>query len=82
MSDEISSMALSRDGTLLACGNVRGSLMIWDWESGALRLSIPEAHGDSIKMIVFSSDNGQVVTCGLDNRLRYVSLPLGAIVLI
>ncbi|KLO06419.1 hypothetical protein SCHPADRAFT_690865 [Schizopora paradoxa] len=52
-------MAVSPDGKFIASGGGKGALSIWDSETGARKLNLTGAHGESV---AFSPDGSRIVT--------------------
>lgn len=68
--DDIVSLAVTRDRTLLATGQVgeKPLVCIWDLASGALKNKFSLGRGmRACKSLVWSSDNKRVIACALDN---------------
>lgn len=68
--DDIVSLAVTRDRTLLATGQVgeKPLVCIWDLASGALKTKFSLGRGmRACKSLVWSSDNKRVIACALDN---------------
>ncbi|MEM9326299.1 MAG: caspase family protein [Bacteroidota bacterium] len=61
--------ALTKDGQWLATGGGDGRLMVWDAQSGALRLNI-EAHRQPIFEVKWSNDESMLVTGSWDGTAK------------
>jgi len=75
--DQVTTVALSRDGKLLASGALSGELILWDVASGALLKRI-EAHTAGIYGLSFSPDGTMLATSSADERLRLWKVPAGS----
>ncbi|WFD32921.1 Pre-rRNA-processing protein ipi3 [Malassezia sp. CBS 17886] len=71
---KMSCVALSPEGTFLACGSPDGRLFVWDMRSGALLASL-EAHYRAVSAVRWTSDSAAVVTGSADARICVWSLP-------
>ncbi|VUC30441.1 unnamed protein product [Clonostachys rosea] len=65
----ISSIALNPQGSLVAAGDLQGSIHLRDLERGQLLHKL-HGHTDSVYAIVFSIDGRKLASTGLDNSLR------------
>jgi WD40 repeat protein len=60
---------MSPDGTVLAAGNVDGTISLWDIASGQSRATLP-AGKEMILAIAFSGDGSLLASAGGDSRIR------------
>lgn len=60
-------LALSPDGTLLACGDNRGFVKVWSTANGALQHEV-KAHPGGVQCVTFSPDGRRLFSCGSDKR--------------
>ena len=66
---QVSSVAVSPDGGLVAGVDWKGGLAIWEpWTQAALKTA--EAHEDRAQGVCFLDDGRRLVTCGWDRRVR------------
>jgi WD40 repeat protein len=70
------SIALSRDGQLLAAGAVDGSLRLWDSQTGKLLQTLP-GHRDEVLSVAFSPDAKSLLTGSRDGDGRLWKLSDG-----
>lgn len=63
----IISVAVSQDGRLLATGDARGEIRVWDSSDGEMLFAI-KAHSDWVRSVVFGSDNHTLYSSS-DDRL-------------
>jgi WD40 repeat protein len=69
------SMALSRDGRLVAVGRLDASLALWDAASGRWRRLA--GHGSAILCLAFSPDGRTLATGGSDGTVKVWDVPTG-----
>ena len=67
--EEYTQLAVSPDGSTLACGNRHGILRLLDRETGA-ELRSTQAHDDKVYSLDFSPDGTRLVSGGLDFMVR------------
>ncbi|MCB9232767.1 MAG: caspase family protein [Bacteroidia bacterium] len=65
--DDISAIALSRDGRLMASGGEDNKVFIWDVASGRMQIEI-DRHQDELTALIFSSDGKLLLSSGDDNK--------------
>src|SRR5262245_27597355 len=67
--EEICSLAVSADGTLLATGTRGGVVWLWDASTRSPRVHW-QAHAAGVTALAFSSDSGCLFTAGNDQTIR------------
>ncbi|CUA69774.1 Cilia-and flagella-associated protein 52 [Rhizoctonia solani] len=67
--------ASSADGLFVAWGSADGTVQIWDSKTGQVILSPVSAHTQAVSRILFSPDGTHIVSCSLDNTMRFWPLP-------
>jgi WD40 repeat protein len=67
--DEISSVDVSNDGTILAVGSDDHEVSLWDAQSKR-RIHRFNGHGEQIGQVCFSPDGSQLCTTGADNNAK------------
>lgn len=77
ISPNITRVAFSPDGRLVAAGNRPGEIAVWDMASGALRHHL-SGHNASITAIRFSRDGRFILSASKDGTLRLWSAGSGA----
>ena len=65
----ITSLAVSSDGSLLACGGEDGSIRLLDTHFSKLA-ELPKAHGGAVKSMQFTADASQLITGAADRMIR------------
>lgn len=76
--DAVHSLALSRDGELLASGGKDGYIKVWRLSTGECLRKFSQAHGDSsISCLAFSRDASQLLSGGGDGVVRVFGLRSG-----
>lgn len=64
----IAAAAFSPDGTVLATGGADGSLHFWNTATGK-QIGKPQAHGDSVRTLRFTSDGKSLFSAGYEPQL-------------
>lgn len=62
------SLAFSRNGKMIATGNIEGKVVLWDVETGKLLRSFV-GHSDGVRSIVFSPDDQTLATGSVDDTI-------------
>ena len=65
----ITSLAISSDGSLLACGGEDGSIRLFDAQFSKLA-EFPKAHGGAVRSMQFTSDSSRLITGAADRMIR------------
>lgn len=65
----VTSVAISCDGAIVACGCADKVVRLWDWAERKL-LGTLEGHEDSVYSIAFSSDASLIASGSFDNTIR------------
>ncbi|CAE6496932.1 unnamed protein product [Rhizoctonia solani] len=63
-------IALSPDGTCIACGTKKGTIWVWDVSSGHPLLGPLQGHQKSVISIIFSHDGSRIISGSDDNTIR------------
>lgn len=66
---DVTSVAISTDGKLIASGDLDGKVIIWNTASGDPLLNLP-GHTDAIETVTFSPDGRWLVTAGDDAAMK------------
>jgi WD40 repeat protein len=74
---EVTSVAYSPDGWILATGSADGALRLWEAASGKEQ-RVLRGHASSIYCISFSPDGKMIVSGGADETSRFWEVPTGA----
>ncbi|KLO07241.1 hypothetical protein SCHPADRAFT_657824 [Schizopora paradoxa] len=69
-SESVYSAAISPNGKLIASGDIKGVLRIWDNETGISILGQIQAHNDIISALAFSPDSARIVTGSWDYSIK------------
>lgn len=75
---QVSSAALSFDGSLLASGDYSGTIEIWDVENRQLLQTIQDAHTGYVNSLAFSPDFRLLASGGDDSRVIVWNVITGA----
>jgi WD40 repeat protein len=76
--DNISSVAFSPDGKLLASASKDKTIRLWNVRDGKL-IRVLKGHTDWVRSVVFSPDSRTVVSGGKDNTLRTWNVANGVV---
>ena len=63
------SVAFSRDGRRLASGNWRGSVKLWDAETGGTPPHLPRTSRIAVAALAFSPDGARLASASFDRRV-------------
>ncbi|MEM8680098.1 MAG: WD40 repeat domain-containing protein, partial [Planctomycetota bacterium] len=66
--EHIRTVAISADGSTLACGGCDGQVFIWSLQTGELRHTLP-AHSRRINCMTFDPEEPWLITAGDDRRI-------------
>ncbi|CUA78442.1 Apoptotic protease-activating factor 1 [Rhizoctonia solani] len=75
LTDDIDCNASSPDGLLVASGFADGTVQIRDSRTHQLILGPVWAHTRAVSRILFSPDGTHIVSCSLDNTMRFWPIP-------
>jgi WD40 repeat protein len=68
-SGTIHALGISKDGETIASGYDNGTLILWDFKTGALKTSIVE-HPDTVTCVAFAANSAMVAFGSRDGRFR------------
>jgi polar amino acid transport system permease protein len=69
--EEVTALAFSPDGQILASGSADTTIMFWDLETAEVE-SPAEGHWATVTTMVFSDDGSMLLTGGKDNKVRNI----------
>ncbi|CUA78446.1 Ribosome assembly protein 4 [Rhizoctonia solani] len=75
LTDNICCNASSPDGLFVASGSADGTVQMWDSKTGQAILGPIRAHTKAVSRILFSPDETHIVSCSLDNTMRFWPIP-------
>jgi len=78
--DWIQSVAVSRDGTLIASGSQDRTIRIWDSKTGASIGKPVEGHDDRVSSVTFSPDGAKIASGSYDQTIRLWSVKTQAMI--
>lgn len=74
-SEFVNAVALSPDGQTIATGDRKGTIALWNFNTGQLQRSL--THGGLVYQLRFSSDGKTLLSGGLDNTVKRWNLKTG-----
>ncbi|CAE6455476.1 unnamed protein product, partial [Rhizoctonia solani] len=75
LTDNVCCNASSPDGLFAASGSAGGTVQMWDSKTGRVILGPIWAHSRAVSRILFSPDGTHIVSCSLDNTMRFWPIP-------
>lgn len=75
---DVSSLAFSPDGQLLASGSNDRSIRLWDMKIGAT-LHVMEEHSSIVNCVAFAPNNHHIASASSDNTIRLWDVKSGAV---
>ncbi|CAE6359703.1 unnamed protein product [Rhizoctonia solani] len=75
LTDDVCCNASSPDGLFAASGSADGTVQMWDSKTGQVILGPIWAHRRAVSRILFSPDGTHIVSCSLDNTMRFWPIP-------
>ncbi|KAJ1499139.1 Serine/threonine-protein kinase smu1, partial [Coelomomyces lativittatus] len=77
MESAILSLAVTRDGKLLASGSDVGAIQVWHVATGVCVKSFPRAHAHGVTCLVWHKDDSQLLSGGYDGLIRLHGMKSG-----
>ncbi|XP_061337441.1 uncharacterized protein LOC133284445 isoform X2 [Gastrolobium bilobum] len=75
----VNTVSFNADGDILVSGSDDRRIILWDWESGQIKLSFHSGHSNNVfqaKMMPYSDDRS-IVTCAADGQVRHAQIVEG-----
>ncbi|KAL3539111.1 hypothetical protein ACH5RR_002477 [Cinchona calisaya] len=72
----VNTVSFNADGDILISGSDDRRVILWDWESGKVKLSFHSAHHNNVfqaKFMPYSEDRS-IVTCAADGQVRHAQI--------
>ncbi|CAK9153937.1 unnamed protein product [Ilex paraguariensis] len=72
----VNTVSFNADGDILVSGSDDRRVILWDWESGHIKLSFHSGHNNNVfqaKMMPYSEDRS-IVTCAADGQVRHAQI--------
>ncbi|KAL5194609.1 DDB1- and CUL4-associated factor 8 [Glycine soja] len=72
----VNAVSFNADGDILVSGSDDCGIILWDWETGRIRLSFHSGHSNNVfqAKIMPHSDDRTIVTCAADGQVRHAQL--------
>lgn len=73
----VNTVSFNADGDILVSGSDDRQIILWDWESGNVKLSFNSGHSNNVfqARIMPYSDDRSIVTCAADGQVRHAQIP-------
>ncbi|KAJ0700103.1 putative transcription factor WD40-like family [Helianthus annuus] len=73
----VNTVSFNPDGDVLVSGSDDRKVILWDWETGNVKLSFHSGHGNNIfqAKIMPGTDDRSIVTCAADGQVRHAMIP-------
>lgn len=74
----VNTVSFNADGDILVSGSDDRKIILWDWESGQIKLSFHSGHNNNVFQAKFMphSDDRTIVTCAADGQVSIIDLSL------
>ncbi|KAK9944230.1 hypothetical protein M0R45_009808 [Rubus argutus] len=72
----VNTVSFNADGDILISGSDDRRLILWNWETGKVRLSFHSGHNNNVFQAKFMpySDDRSIVTCAADGQVRHTQI--------
>ncbi|XP_024989367.1 DDB1- and CUL4-associated factor 8-like, partial [Cynara cardunculus var. scolymus] len=72
----VNTVSFNADGDILVSGSDDRRVILWDWETGNVRLSFHSGHNNNIfqAKIMPGTDDRSIVTCAADGQVRHAMI--------
>ncbi|KAI3499290.1 hypothetical protein L1887_35085 [Cichorium endivia] len=73
----VNTVSFNEDGDILVSGSDDRRVILWDWETGNVKLSFHSGHNNNIfqAKIMPGTDDRSIVTCAADGQVRHAMIP-------
>jgi polar amino acid transport system permease protein len=75
---QVTTMAFSPDGSIIATGSADTTIFFWDLETGEVAWT-SDGHWGTVTTMVFNSDSDSLLSGGKDNKIRNFRIPGGKV---
>jgi WD repeat-containing protein 42A len=68
----VNTVGFNADGDILISGSDDQKVMLWDWDTGAVKMQFHSGHGDNVFQARFMpyTDDRTIVTCAADGQVH------------
>lgn len=73
----VNTVSFSEDGDILVSGSDDRRVILWDWQTGCIKLSFNSQHENNVfqAKIMPCTDERSIVTCAADGQVRLAQIP-------
>ncbi|KAL7603786.1 hypothetical protein Lser_V15G17097 [Lactuca serriola] len=73
----VNTVSFNEDGDILVSGSDDRRVILWDWQTGNVKLSFHSGHNNNILQanIMPGTDDRSIVTCAADGQVRHAMIP-------
>ncbi|XP_050233922.1 uncharacterized protein LOC126682320 isoform X2 [Mercurialis annua] len=72
----VNALSFNADGDILVSGSDDRRVILWDWETGSIKLSFHSGHSNNVfqAKIMPYTDDRSIVTCAADGQVRHAQI--------
>ncbi|CAL5378055.1 unnamed protein product [Camellia sinensis] len=77
----VNTVSFSADGDILVSGSDDMRVILWDWQTGRVKLSFHSGHNDNVFQAKFMpyTESQSLVTCAADGQVRHAQIQRGQV---
>nr|GEW48231.1 hypothetical protein [Tanacetum cinerariifolium] len=72
----VNTLSFSADGDILVSGSDDRQVILWDWETGSVKLAFDSGHSHNVYQakIMPETDERRIITCAADGQVRHATI--------